>query len=460
MYATIQVRINVTDEVRDYLLYQCRQANNLINSAIYYVRQNHFEDCPRKEFFSGDEFRSAFQLRRVKSANYAELCRKFKENPSYKSLGGQSAQQVLKSVSESFTAYNKLLSLFFKGELKKPSIPSYRTKGGLAPLSFPSQAIQFNIETGECRLPVSQELGEDVKELIGVKEIWINGCTGINTSQIKEVRILPKNNNLYAEYVYEYGNSGSSCSLSSDHNRALGIDHGIDNWLTCVSSEGQSFIIDGKKIKSVNQWYNKQIANLKQGKPQGFWDDKLAHITEKRNRFMRDAINKAARFIVNYCLEHRIGVLVFGWNQGQKDGVNLGSKTNQSFVQIPTGRLKERLRPICESVGIQFIETEESYTSKTSFIDNDFLPTFGEKPDRWESSGKRVNRGQYKTAQGFLMNSDCNGAANIIRKVATQLGISLAKVGRAVLNLPKRYDLFRNMKRLYCKRCEVCLQTA
>lgn len=460
MYGTIQVRLNVADEVRDYLLYQCGQANSLINSAIYYVRRNYFEGCPRSEFFSEDEFRSVFKIQRVKTANYAELCRSFKNDPHYKALGGQSAQQVLKTVSESFTSYNKILSLFFKGELKRPSMPSYRTKGGLAPLSFPSQAIQFDIETGQCRLPVSKELGEDVKDLVGVKEIWINGCTGIKTSQVKEVRILPKNNNLYVEYVYEYGNQGSSCSLSLDPNRVLGIDHGIDNWLTCVSSEGKSFIIDGKKIKSLNQLYNKQVAKLKKGRPQGFWDDKLAQITEKRNRVMRDATNKAARFVINYCLEHRIGVLVFGWNTGQKDGSNMGKSNNQKFVQIPTGRLKERLQQLCESVGIQFIETEESYTSKTSFIDNDFLPTFGEKPDRWEPSGKRVKRGQYKTAQGFLINSDCNGAVNIIRKVATQLGVSLAKVGRAALNLPKRYDLFSSLKRSYRKRCEVRLQTA
>ena len=460
MYATIQVRLNVTDEVRDYLLYQCRQANNLINSAIYHVRQNHFDGCPRKEFFSGDEFRSGFKLQRIKTANYAELCSSFKENPHYKALGGQLAQQTLKMVSESFVSYNKILSNFFKGEVNRPSMPSYRTKGGLAPLCYPSQAIQLDIETGQCRLPVSKELGEDVKDLIGAKEIWINGCTGITTSQIKEVRILPRNNNLYVEYVYEYGNQGSSCSLSLDHNRVLGIDHGVDNWLTCVSSEGKSFIIDGRKLKSFNQLYNKRVASLKEGKPQGFWDDRLAQITEKRNRVMRDAIHKTARFIVNYCLEHRIGVLVFGWNQGQKDGSNMGKGNNQKFVQIPTGRLKDRIQQLCESVGIQFVETEESYTSKTSFVDNDFLPTFGEKPDRWEPSGKRIKRGQYKTAQGFLINSDCNGAANIIRKVATQLGMSLAKVGRAVLSLPKRYDLFSSLKKSYRKRCEARLQTA
>jgi putative transposase len=460
MYGTIQVKINVSDEVRDYLIYQCRQSNSLINSAIYAVKQSHFEDCPKGEFFAGDEFRSGFKLQRVKTAKYAELCLNLKNNPHYKALGGQSAQQSLKSVAESFSSYNGILANFFKGEAPKPKMPRYRTKGGLAPISYPVQAVQFDIESGQCRLPVSLEIGSDVKELMGVKEVWINGCVGIQTHQICEVRILPRNNELYAEYVYEYGNQGASCSLALDHTQALGIDHGGDNWLTCVSTLGHSFILDGRKLKSINQLYNKRVASIKEGKAQGFWSDQLADLTEKRNRTMRDAIHKAARFLVNHCLENRIGFIIFGWNCGQKNGSNMGTRNNQNFVQIPTGKLKARLRQLCQASGIQFIETEESYTSKSSFLDGDFLPTFGEKPESWKPSGRREKRGQYKTAQGILINADCNGAANIIRKVATQLGLNLVKVSRAALNLPKRYDLFKGLKKSYRKRCEACLQTA
>ena len=84
---------------------------------------------------------------------------------------------------------------------------------------------------------------------------------------------------------------------------------------------------------------------------------------------MRDAVNKAARIVVNQCLDHGIGRIVFGWNTGQKDGANMGSKTNQKFVQIPTARLKSRITQLCELYGIEFIETEESYTSQASFVD-------------------------------------------------------------------------------------------
>ena len=143
-------------------------------------------------------------------------------------------------------------------------------------------------------------------------------------------------------------------------------------------------------IKSVNQWYNKQIATIKEGRPQGFWSKKLASITEKRNRQMRDAVNKAARLVINHCLENCIGRIVFGWNKGQKDGIDIGTKNNQKFVQIPTAKLKERIYELCELYRIQFIETEESYTEQASFLDGDIIPVYGEKPDNWKPSGKRI----------------------------------------------------------------------
>lgn len=199
--------------------------------------------------------------------------------------------------------------------------------------------------------------------------------------------------------------------------------------------------MDGHKVKSLNQWYNKRIATLKEGKPQGYWDEQLAHITEKRNRQMRDAVNKAARLLVDHCIKHHIGTVIFGWNQGQRQEATLG-KTTQSFVQIPTAKLKERIKQLCFEHNIKFVETEESYTSKASFLDGDFLPTYGEKPKTWKPSGKRVKRGMYRTAKGKLINADLNGAANIMRKVETQLGLSLVKVCRRVLTLATRFRIW------------------
>lgn len=179
MYGTIQVRLNVSDAVMAYLVHQCQHSNSLINSTLFEVRQTHFEDCPRVEFFDANGlYRSEFKTKTVKGP-YAHLCGVMKNNSHYRVLGGQCAQQTLKSVSESFTSFNRLLQLFFKGEVNKPRMPGYRTKGGLAPIAFPGQALQFNVETGECRIPISQENATSVKEHFGLTELWINGAHGI-----------------------------------------------------------------------------------------------------------------------------------------------------------------------------------------------------------------------------------------------------------------------------------------
>ena len=266
--------------------------------------------------------------------------------------------------------------------------------------------------------------------------------SNLEFDKIREVRILPRNGCFYAEFVYQL----DKVEVALDPLKALGIDPGLNNWLTCVSNVGTSFMVDGLNLKSLNRWYNKQISTLKDGKPQRFWSKRLADITEKRNRQVRDAVNKAARLVLNHCLENSIGTVVFGWNKGQRQQLNLGSKTNQKFVQIPTARLKDRVAQLCEQYGLQFVETEESYTSKASFVDRDELPTFGEKPEGWKSSGKRTKRGLFRTALNWYINADCNGAANILRKVSMTLGLDLSGVSRGALTRPQRIKLWSAKK--------------
>ncbi|EAW38710.1 Transposase, IS605 OrfB [Lyngbya sp. PCC 8106] len=144
--------------------------------------------------------------------------------------------------------------------------------------------------------------------------------------------------------------------------------------------------------------------------------------------------------------------MVFGWNKRSKDSINIGKKNNQYFVHVPTATLKSRTAQLGEQQGIEFIDTEEYYTSKASFLDADTLPTFGEKPSGWKASGKRIKRGLYRDSKGQLINADCNGSANIIRKikVTTQ---QLAKIARASLSVPHRYFL-DNLSKSCRKHCE------
>ncbi len=408
MYGCQQNLIKTT-ECLPFLEYLCRTANKLINCGIYLARQWYFK-CG---YIIGKY----------------ELEKQLKQNQNFKFLFSQAAQQTLRGVAESFKSFKELSKKYKKGELEnRPRLPNYRKKGGMGVIAYPKQALK--LKEGKVRIP----LGLKVKAAFKVDAFFLPFPTNLDFNSIGEIRILPRNGCFYVEWVYQL----ETHQVEVDKKKVVGIDHGLDNWLTCVSNTGKSFIVDGKHLKSVNQWYNKQIARIKEGRPQGFWSKKLASITEKRNRQMRDAVNKAARLVINYCLENGIGRVIFGWNKGQKDGIDIGAKNNQKFVQVPAAKLKERIKQLCEQYGIQFIETEESYTSKASFLDDDFLPTFGAKPESWNPSGKRVKRGLYRSANGSLINADCNGAANILRKVAATLGLCLKEVSSGALTTPVR----------------------
>lgn len=382
MYGCQQVLISPDKELRALLEFVCEESNKLANCGTYYARQLYFKTG--------------------KLPTKYDLHKLLKGNPHFQALYSHVAQQTLTRVAESFKSFKELSKLFKSGKLaNKPKLPQYK-KNSLKLATFPKADVK--LKDGLLRLP----LGSKVKTWFKLDAFYLAMPSNLNFADIKEIHILPRNRCFYAEFIYKLEVEKPLL----DPNQALGIDHGIDNWLTCVSNIGTSFIVDGKWLKSANQWYNKSVATIKENKPQGFWSNRLAKIAEKRNRQMRDAVNKAARIVVNHCLYNGIGKIVFGWNIGQKDSAGMGKKNNQKFVQIPTAKLKERIKQLCELYGIEYIETEESYTSKASFVDRDFLPTIGAKPDGWKESGRRIKRGIYRTGLlNWYINADCNGAA-------------------------------------------------
>ncbi|AFZ33886.1 transposase, IS605 OrfB family [Stanieria cyanosphaera PCC 7437] len=442
---------NVSDETESYLIWACHLSNNLSNSTLFSVRQAHFARCPRREFFDKNDFyRSEFKDRYV-SVSYAQLCKDFKFNHNYIGLGGQQAQQCIKSVVESIQSYNQLLKKYWQKEIDiKPKLPNYRKSGGLNQVTFPSQAVTYNKYEGYCSLAISNEARPNLE----IKKLIIPSGVDFKPEQLVEVRITPSNGKLWAEYVYK---SDKKQANDLDYSQAIGLDPGVNNWLTGVSTLGKSFILCGKKIKSINQKYNKLVAKYKKGKSNFSWDSFLANLTHKRNCQRRDVVNKAARFIINYCLVNKIGNIVFGWGKEIKQNSNLGKINNQNFVAIPTARLKKRIKELAEAIGIKFIETEEAYTSKSDYLAEDCLFKFGEKPEQYRFSVRRITRGNYRSKFGIIC-ADALGAINIIKKVAIQLGISLVEVGRESLIVPKRYDLFSNLKKLYRKRSEMVLR--
>ena len=420
MYGCQQVLLHPDGDLKAILEYICTEANKLHNCATYYARQ------------------IWFKTRRY--ARKFDINNELKPNRHFKAMHSQAAQQTCQAVGEAFTSFRGLNQAYRNGELAyKPKPPKYRRRGGVHTVSYPKQALK--LKDGQIRVP----LGRQVKVWFGLDAFYVPMPSNLRFEDINELRILPRNRCFYAEFVYKQPVEVADV----DPSRVLGIDPGLANWLTCVSNVETSFIVDGRQVKSLNRWYNKKVADLKENRPQGFWSKRLADLTEQRNRQMRDAVNKAARIVVNHCLTHRIGRVAFGWNDGNKTGINLGKKNNQSFVQVPTARLKERIKQLCERYGIEFVETEESYTSQASFLDSDIIPIYGEKPEDWMPSGNRLKRGLYRTANGLLINADCNGAANILRKVAMTLGLNLERIGRGVLTRPQRIKLWS------AKQCQV-----
>jgi putative transposase len=415
-----QVLLSPNDETKALLEYLCQQSGKLYNNGVYFARQTFFK--------TGKLLTGKFDLAFEPSVSKTLVAQSLPSTPM---------QQTLMSVVEAFKSFKELRSLFLKGQLHfQPKAPSYLTGSKLFKVAYPNSGGQKPILiNGQIRF----SLGLTVKRWFGLSEFFLPMPTNIDYSQVKEFTILPKNGAFYLEMSYELAKQKHDLDI----NQALSIDLGTaDNLAACVDTLGNSLLIDARAMKAMNQLWNKKVSTRKENKPEAYWDNWLDRVTRKRNHQMRDGINKAAKLIIDHCLRYGIRTLVIGWNEGFKSNAYMGRVNNQKFVQMPLGKLKDRLKQLCDLHGIRYQETEEAYTSKASYLDGDSLPVYGQKPDGWKASGKRVNRGLYRTVNGSIVNADLNGSANILRKVASNLGIDLSLLGRRCLTTVARIRLW------------------
>ena len=371
----------------------CQYSNNLYNVALYNIRQHYFQE---KKYLRYEE-------------NY-HVC---KENENYGLLQAGVAQQILKVADRSFKSFFQLIKKAKAGDYHFQDIkmPHYREKGGLFNLIISTNAI--SIRDGYLTIPMSRRFAK----LHEGRRIKIPFPVRLAGKTIKEVRICPIYQGKYFKIQYCYLQEIEQ--QDTDPDNVLAIDIGLENLAACVTSTGTSFLMDGRKLKSINQYWNKQNAHFqaiaaKQGTKK---THKLHALAQKRNNCMQDYIRKTARYIINHCLAHQIGTVVCGYNPDFKRSMNLGRKKNQQFTQIPFGNLLKALRNLCKRYGITYVEQEESYTSKASCLDLDDIPVYDpENPYQSIFSGKRVQRGLYQCSDGRTVNADLNGAANILRK--------------------------------------------
>jgi putative transposase len=354
-------------------------SKNIYNAANYRVRQ---------AYFAGQGY-----------LNYQaiEKCFKRRHLLPDQQLPLKVVQQVLKQVDHDWQAYFAAYAEWEAHPEKfggKPRIPKYKdTSKGRNLLVYTTQAIS------------NKALKQGSIEPSG-----LNIRIKTAQRQVDQVRIIPRNRHYVVEVIY----SVEVQQTEVDPNFVLSIDLGIDN-LAALASNQPGFVpllVHGKPLKSINQWYNKQLARLRAALPVGQYTSKrIQRLTHKRNCQIDAYLHVASKRIIEFMTLSGLGTLVIGKNDGWKQDVKLGSRTNQTFVQIPHTRFIEMLAYKAQLRGITVLTTEESYTSKCSFLDDEAVC----KHDHY--AGKRVKRGLFRASDGRHINADVNGAYNILRKV-------------------------------------------
>lgn len=392
MYLTVKQQMkHLSKEDYHTIKELCYIAKNLTNEAIYNVRQYYFTESKYLKY----------------EKNYALL----KSSENYKLLNSNMAQQILKEVDGSFKSFFGLqkLAINEKYTFKDCKLPHYLPKNGYATLIIGFVRLNGN----KLILPFSNSFKKTHKSI----EITIPPV--LFDKKVKEIRILPKANARFFEIQYIYEAECIQRNLNKQN--ALALDLGINNLVTAVSNTGKSFIIDGRKLKSINQWFNKENARLQSIKDKQHFGKSTTNrqkmIARNRNNKVNDYMNKTARKVIDYCITNDIGTLVVGYNITFRRNNYIKKQNNQSFINIPYGRLREKLSYLCELNGITYIKQEESYTSKASFWDKDSIPVYNnDNPKEYQFSGMRVHRGLYQMTNSKYINADVNGALNIMCK--------------------------------------------
>lgn len=237
--------------------------------------------------------------------------------------------------------------------------------------------------------------------------IWKTHATG----RLIQVRFVPRGSTYVMEIVTEVEVPDIPKAISS---RIASIDLGVNNLVALTNNIGERpIIINGKGVKSINRYYNKQRAKSQSDlmlRNKQHWSKALEVLTRKRFNRIKNFMHNTSRYIVNWCVKYNIDTIVIGKNDGWKQNVNLCKSANQNFVGIPCEMLIQQIQYKAEEQGIKVILTEESYTSGSSFLD-------GEIPCKENYNySRRIKRGLFQ-ASTTLINSDVNGSLQIMKKV-------------------------------------------
>lgn len=363
------------------------QSKNLYNHANYLVR---------KEFTENNRW--------LRYQDLDKILKKDIDYPDYRNMPtAQAAQQTLRLVDQNWRAFFSLIKNWSKNKDKysgRPKLPKYKPKNGRMVLIITNQRIK--LKGGILHLPKAFN-GFTIKP----KCVTLN-----NFEKINQIRIVPRNQIICVEIVYSVSINDN---MLPDNGRYMSIDLGLDNLATIITNTGlQPVLVNGKGLKSINQYYNKQKAyyqSIAKSMNDKFYTNRLYRLTQKRNFKIEDALHKISKFIVDTAVANQITTIVIGNNKKWKQSISLGRKTNQNFVNIPHRKLIEKLMYKARTQGVNVILTEESYTSGTSFLDK-------EQPNKeFYNNRRRVHRGLFISNNNKSINADVNAAYQIMKKV-------------------------------------------
>lgn len=376
MYLTETHIINSSNEI-DSLLFKCK---NLYNKANYIIRQ---------EFINNGNFLTTYDMYSI-----------MKDYDEYKCLLSRVARPVLRTLNSNWKIFFSNMKNWTNSSLSlgKPNIPKYLPKQS----KFTAIFIDCSIKNKTLKN----------SNIIGLSKLNIEIPYQNSTYPIIEVQVIPmKTDKIKINIVYE-----KKIKPSKENNdRYCSIDLGVNNLMTVTSNIGEDpFIINGRVLKSINQFYNKRKSELQKKLPKGVYTSKkINKLTFKRNMKINDYLHKSSNIVVKYCVNNNINSIIIGYNKYWKQNINIGKSNNQNFTQIPFYKMKNMLKYKAEINGISLIEQEESFTSVCSFIDNEDVKY------QKKYQGKRIKRGLFESKNHVLINSDVNGSYNIMRKVVS-----------------------------------------
>lgn len=384
-------RLNLNIQDKELLILLSSYCSRLYNVGLYNVRQHYFNNN--------------------KKLSYVENYHLSKENDNYKLLLTDCGGQILRIVDRNINSFIGLLKLKNKGKYsEKVHLPHYKKQDELSLICIYGRSAR--IKDGYVYVGFSSFFKErhnlDSYKLKFKLPKHLEFLT-----ELRELRIIPKYNGKEFEIEFVYEKEVQE-QKDLNYNSYLSLDLGIDNFLACTNPTNElSFLIDGKYIKSVNHWYNKEKARLQTiytKSKVSYHTNKTIRLEQKRYFRINNYFNLVVNYLVKTCIKYKIGTIVVGDWHDIKRKVKLGKINNQNFIQIPYGKFKQKLESKCEQIGIKVEYQDESYTSKCSFLDQEY-PEY-----RNNYLGKRIKRGLFQTSKGSCINADINGSLNILVK--------------------------------------------